>query len=101
MCRFSDAWMRTSRRALTAGVWKAPRHEIAGGERRGGSRLWGISLDADSSDRGFWGEEMAGRSGGMVREAVWKAGKRVERLLDVCFGAWVKGDKTSGVAAGR
>ena len=48
-----------------------------------------------------FGEEMAGRSGGMVREAVWKAGKRVERLLDVCFGAWVKGDKTSGVAAGR
>jgi hypothetical protein len=27
---FSDAWMRTSPRALTAGVGKAPRHEIAG-----------------------------------------------------------------------
>ena len=43
---------------------------------------------------------MAGRSGGMVREAVWKAGKRVERLLDVCFGAWVKGAATAAALGG-
>jgi hypothetical protein len=74
--------------------------EIAGGEHRGCSRLWRISLEADSSDGGLgggngWAER------GMVREAVWKTGKRVERSLDVCFGGWVKGDKASGVAAGR
>src|SRR5215831_15441818 len=38
---------------------------------------------------------------GMVLGAVRKAGKRVEGLLDVCFGGGLRGDKASGIAAGR
>jgi hypothetical protein len=48
LCRFSDAGIRDHPRAPAAGVRKAPRHEIAGGERRWcrGQRapraLWGF-----------------------------------------------------------
>ena len=43
VCRFSDAGMTAYRRTEAAGVRKAPRHEIAGWERRVVPRaLWGF-----------------------------------------------------------
>jgi hypothetical protein len=39
----------------------------------------------------FGGTELAGPTDGMVRGPVWKAGKRVEGLLDVCFGGGFTG----------
>src|SRR5262245_25036537 len=85
---------RSCPRAATAGVGEAPRHEIAGGERRGGSRLWGISLDADSSDRGFGGRKWLGGAVGWYAGLFGRPERGSKRLPDVCFGAWVKGDKT-------
>jgi len=49
----------------------------------------------------FGGKELAGLTGGKVLGAVRKAGKRVEGLLDVCFGGGLRDEKASGIAAGR
>jgi hypothetical protein len=67
LCRFSDAGMRDLARTRTAGVRKAPRHEIAGCWASTVQRaLWGFGADvsvgeADPSlsTRWFWVEALA------------------------------------------
>ena len=80
LCRFSDARMRTNPRALTAGVGKAPRREIAELGSPTVQRLSGISVEAHGSHGRFSGEQLAEPADGRIGAGVWRAGKGVQRL---------------------
>src|SRR5690349_7782562 len=56
LCRFSDAWMMPHPCTPTAGVGKAPRHEIAGGGAAPVQRrLWGFGRGRHGWDSGLLG----------------------------------------------
>ena len=102
LCRFSDACMTTDPRALTAGVRKAPRHEIAGGGAPAVQRaLWGFSGDGHGWDSGLGCQEWSSSTSGRSLEDGWTSAKGVEGSPWGCYEAGVKRSRASGVVAGR
>jgi hypothetical protein len=101
-CLFSDACMTTYPRAPTAGVRKAPRHEIAGGGALAAQRaLWGFRRCGQGEDGGLRGQRWAGRNADSAMGHRGTSGRGVEQLLGGWYQPGMRRNMASEVVAGR